>query len=331
MMPLLEAQQHAGAAAPDVETDAVELSWIASDVPPLRIALHHVVAAAPSRVMPVLVVHGATFPAANAAAWRIGGRCWLDVLAMAGHSAYALDFLGFGRSDRYPGMLRDPGEEGDAADSIDTLCDQLGRAVDHVLRVSGSDRLHLIAHSAGTLVAARYAQHRPERIARLVLFGAPSPATTAMPTSSAPERFLQFSAADQWQSFEARVREQHHLDAMDFAAWSARYLAGDPQALQRDPPGVRVPSGLMRAVHALGISGQLPYAPERLHCPTLLIQGEWDAVSPPAATARVFERVAASCKRFVVLARGGHRLHLEAARVALYRAVNDFLDEEDAS
>src|SRR5882757_8417297 len=52
----------------------------------------------------VIYVHGATFPSALSIAHRFDGRSWRDALCDAGFDVWALDFCGFGHSDRYPAM-----------------------------------------------------------------------------------------------------------------------------------------------------------------------------------------------------------------------------------
>jgi pimeloyl-ACP methyl ester carboxylesterase len=52
----------------------------------------------------VLYVHGAAFPSALSVAHRFEGRSWRDALREASFDVWALDFHGFGRSDRYPEM-----------------------------------------------------------------------------------------------------------------------------------------------------------------------------------------------------------------------------------
>jgi pimeloyl-ACP methyl ester carboxylesterase len=49
----------------------------------------------------VLYVHGATFPSALSIAHRFDGCSWRDALCEARFDVWALDFSGFGYSDRY--------------------------------------------------------------------------------------------------------------------------------------------------------------------------------------------------------------------------------------
>lgn len=76
-------------------------------------------------------------------------------------------------------------------------------------------------------------------------------------------------------------------------------------------------------------SGPAKCDPARLLRPTLILQGEWDAVSPPSEGLWIFERLGTRLKRFVILSRGGHRLRLEASRLRLYREIERFLLGDD--
>lgn len=294
----------------------------------LQLFLRHQPATKIADATPVLVLHGATFPSANAAAWRIDGRSWMDELAAAGFDVWALDFLGYGESDRYREMLLDDASGAPLGD-VEAMVRQVERAVEWIAARRSVARIHLVAHSAGTFVAGRYAERHPSRIERLVLFGAPAPAAGPRASSAQAPRYLQVSAADQLQAFESKVRTEGRLDMSMFAQWTRTYLASDASSAQRAPPSVRVPGGMSAAVDDVRRTGRLPYDPARLLRPTLIIQGEWDAVSPPAEGLWIFERLGAPLKRFVILSRGGHRLHLEASRFQLYREIERFLQGDD--
>lgn len=311
-----------------------------SGVGSLNLFMRHQAPTTAPRGLPVLILHGATFPSANAAAWRMGGRSWMDELAAAGHDVYALDFLGYGSSDRYPEMAsEDP--SGPPLGNIEAMVDQVGRAVDEIIRVHGGGQVNLIAHSAGTFVAGRYAELHPGRVARLVLFGAPAPSKGGNVSERdnvsegdnvserSPVRHFQMSAADELDAFESRVRQSGRLDMGMFPKWADTYLATDPTAQQRQPASVRIPAGMRVAFADMVRIGQLPYDPGRVTVPTLVIQGDWDEVTPPAQGMWLFEHLASPLKRFVVLSQGGHRLHLERSRFQLYRETETFLGGKD--
>src|SRR5437588_12496047 len=73
----------------------------------LKILLRHL-APAHSRAVKegrvILILHGGTLPSAASSAFRFDGHSWMDDLSDAGFDVWALDFLGYGGSDRYPEM-----------------------------------------------------------------------------------------------------------------------------------------------------------------------------------------------------------------------------------
>src|SRR5262249_53016857 len=154
--------------------------------------------------------HGATFPSANAAAWKMDGRSWMDELAAAGNDVYALDFLGYGESDRYP-QMSSKDTAGTPPDNIETMVRQGGPRVEGSLGASGGTQVNLVAHSAGTFVAARYAELHSEHVARLVLFGAPAYLKAGSSAAEKPIRYFQMSAADELDAFESKVRDSGRL------------------------------------------------------------------------------------------------------------------------
>ena len=300
-----------------------------STIGSLKLFMRHQAPTGPRRGPPVLIIHGATFPSGNAAAWKIGGRSWMDELAAAGYDVFALDFLGYGHSDRYPEM-RSPESTGPALGGIESMLTQVERAVTEILKTEGGDRVNLIAHSAGTFAAARYAQLHPDRVSRLVLFGAPAPAGGPSPGSEAAQppsqqRYIEVSREDQLNAFESKVRDTGHLDIAMFDGWASTYLASDPESVQRQPASVRVPAGMSAAADEMDRRGQLPYDPRQITVPALVIQGEWDSVAPVSAGAWLFSQLGSPLKRLVVLSQAGHRVHLETNRWQLYRETEAFL------
>lgn len=293
----------------------------------LNLALLHVPPSTSRRALPVLILHGATFPSGNAAAWKIQGKSWMDDLAAHGHDVYALDFLGYGQSDKYPEMAADD-PSGPALGNLSSMVSQVDRAMAAISARHPDAAVHLIAHSVGTLVAAGYAELHSSRVARLVLFGAPVPPPSRSSGEVRRVRYVDVTADDQLNAFEPRVRDSGYLDPQMFSAWVATYLATDAKSATRQPASVRVPAGMGAALGELKRSGKLPYDPARITTPTLIVQGEWDALTSPSQGLWLFEQLASPIKRLVVLSRGGHRLHLEQNRWQLYQEVRTFLQEE---
>ena len=279
----------------------------------------------------VLYVHGGTFPSALSIAHRFDGRSWRDELCDAGFDVWALDFYGFGASDRYPEM--------DApASASPSLCraaeasEQLAAAVRFVLDQQGAPRLSLIAHSWGTIPAARFAGAHPALVDRLVLFGAIA--------RRPPRRYENPPVAPAWQVVTldaqwARFTEDVPpggppvLARAQFDDWGERYLDSDPDSRRRDPVGVKIPTGPFNdIIHAW--HGELGYDPARVQAPVAVIRGEWDGVIPDEDARRLFDAfTAAPLKRDIKIGRATHLMHLEAMRYALYRESIGFLLADD--
>src|SRR5256885_7669686 len=109
---------------------------------------------------PVLIIHGSTLPSATSAAFRINGVSWMDDLAARGFDVWALDFLGYGGSDRYPVMAELPA--GTPLGRAPDAAEQIGAAVEFITQHEQVARVQLVAHSGGSIPAGLYATQRPE-------------------------------------------------------------------------------------------------------------------------------------------------------------------------
>ena len=99
------------------------------------------------RTRPVLYIHGSSFPSASSVMFRLDGVSWADALNAAGFSVFALDFAGYGGSERYPVMSSDdlvgtpPGRALEAAE-------QIARAVAFIRERTGASRVSVLAQAA---------------------------------------------------------------------------------------------------------------------------------------------------------------------------------------
>ncbi|MEM9594423.1 MAG: alpha/beta hydrolase [Acidobacteriota bacterium] len=293
----------------------------------LSIALHHYVGDGPDRDPSrpaVLVLHGSTFPTRLAAGYRFAdGTSFLGQLHGAGFDAWGLDFLGYGGSDRYPAMVegRRRGEPlGRGREAVRQVL-----AASRHLEAEGHRRVSIVAHSWGTVVAGEFARRHPERVDRLVLFGALAPRDGAMEPVS--EAFKDVTPAQQLARFSAQVPPGRGpvLEEPTLASWGPAYLESDPASGTRTPPSVRVPTGPTADLFATW-SGHLPYDPAGVRAPTLLIQGQWDPVTTADDARLLLDLLTnAAPKRSVVIGGGTHLLHLEKERFQLYAEVIAFL------
>lgn len=281
----------------------------------------------------VLYVHGATFPSALSVAYRFDGRSWRDALCHAGFDVWALDFYGFGHSDRYREMDA-PTEANPPLGSAEDAAAQLETAVRFVLEYHGSAALSLVAHSWGAMVAARFAGDHPALVDRLVLF-APIVRREARRYFARPDgpAWRLVGIEEQWARFieDVPADEPPVLSRVHFDDWALRYLDTDPRSRARKPARVQIPAGpfvdILRAWH-----GELAYEPARVRAPVAIVRGAWDGLTTDADARGLFDALSrAPIKRDVKIGRGTHLMHLEAMRPALWRESVAFLIGDDVA
>ncbi len=279
----------------------------------------------------VLYVHGATFPSALSIAHRFDGRSWRDALCEAGFHVWGLDFHGFGESDRYPEM-RGAADAHPPLGRAAVASEQVAAAARFILHHHKAERLSLIAHSWGTMPAAKCAGDHPGLIDRLVLFG-PIARRATMERAAPPilPAWRIVTLEDQWTRFveDVPADEPPVLSRAHFAGWGERYLDSDPGARRRDPPSVQVPAGPIEDI-AQAWAGALPYDPVRVRAPVAILRGAWDHLIPDADARWLFDAFAAApIKRDVKISHATHLMHLERMRWALYRESIAFLQGDD--
>jgi len=287
----------------------------ASDVPPA------------GRV--VLYVHGATFPGTLALGHHFAGVSWRDELRASGFHTWTLGFHGFGASDPYPEM-REPAEAHPPLGGVADAVPQIEAAARFICARHGIARLSLLAHSWGTIPAARFAGRFPELLERLVLF-APIVRRAGGPPPPALSAWRSITLEEQWQRFvrDTPLGEPSVLAREHFDAWGEAYLALDPASRTRTPAAVRTPNGPLRDI-AAAWSGETLYDPEAVRAPVLIVRGAWDSMCTDDDARTLFDALCnAAHRRDVKIARAGHVMHLEEQRRALYRETETFLCGND--
>jgi pimeloyl-ACP methyl ester carboxylesterase len=280
----------------------------------------------------VLYVHGATFPSALSIAHRFDGRSWRDALCEAGFTVWGLDFHGFGGSDRYPEMDAPADAHGPLCRSDDATW-QLEAAVRFILHREGVARVALLAHSWGTMVAGQFAGAHPDLVERLAFF---APITRRDPSTreqSPAPAWRVVTAADQYKRFveDVPASEPQVLSRRHFEDWAERYLESDPDSGRRDPAGVKVPTGPGAEI-ARAWAGELAYDPGLIRAPTAILRGEWDSLVTDGDARWLWDALTHSpVKLDGKIGRGTHLMHLESARLALWRESIAFLSGDDVA
>ncbi|HKX32557.1 MAG TPA: alpha/beta fold hydrolase [Blastocatellia bacterium] len=278
----------------------------------------------------VLFVHGATFPSASAAAFRFDGHSWMDDLSAAGFDVWALDFAGYGGSDRYPEMSV-PSESNPPLGRAEICSRQLAAAIDFIRAHRQIGRVSIIAHSWGTLAAGLYATQQPEKVGRLVLFGPPAMRHSEGAEDEGRRAWWCVTEEAQQKRFYGYVPpgERPVMDPKHFAIWGPAYLETDADSFRRSPPCVRVPNGPVADLED-SWHGRFVYDPAKIESPVLIIRGEWDTVTTYRDAQWLYQSLrSAPIKRDVVISRGTHVMHLEQSRFQLYREVQTFLEGHD--
>lgn len=267
----------------------------------------------------VLYVHGATFGSDLSVFFRFDGQSWADVLNAAGYTVWGFDFSGFGRSERPLGIDQKPIGRADSAAL------QIAAVVDSIRSQNGGKPIYLVAHSWGTIPAAKFAIQSPEKVGKLVMFAPIVQRHMSLTVPSlGPTRLL--SVWEQYRRFIEDVPKGQPPLLQDryIQAWASAYLAQDPSSAARQPPSLTTPNGPLVDIMTQW-SGTALYEPAKLRTSVLLVRGEWDSLCTDQDATAWLAATGSTSKREVKIPHATHLMHLENGRTALYQAVNDFL------
>jgi len=234
---------------------------------------------------PTLVfLHGAQH---DHSVWILQSRYF----AHHGYSVLALDL---------PGHMR---SEGPAAASVEAIAD---RVVDGLV-ASGAQRLMLVGHSMGSLLALEVAGRMPERVAGVALVAAAFPMrvsdalldATRADASSAMDMINVWSHSASTAAFE---RKPANPGPGFSNVWQNLRLM--QRIARRDGPDVLPVDFAACNAYAGGLS-----AAQALRCPALFVLGELDSMTPPRSARSLIEAVADAT--VVHVPGGGHSLMAE--------------------
>ncbi|MFD5024477.1 alpha/beta fold hydrolase [Streptomyces sp. NPDC058373] len=206
-------------------------------------------------------------------------------------AAYLGDLGGLTAHRRLIGLdLRGSGASQVPADPASYRCDRLVADVEALRRHLGVDRVDLLGHSAGANLAARYAERHPERVDRLVLC---TPSTFAVgmdvpgPVRAETARLRQdepwfpeaYAALEDVAAGRATAASWEAMAPFMYARWS-----DEARAHRALGDGLRG----TEAAAAYGAEGAFDPPATRAALaafdrPVLLVAGELDLNSPPAA------------------------------------------------
>ena len=249
---------------------------------------------------PVVFVHGGGLGS--------DASSWLPTLAaVAPHRrAYALDTVGFGRSEA-PDIAYD-GERivRHVIDFLDVLC---------------LDRVTLVGHSLGATIVARLAVRLPERIAAAVLV-APGGGAFGLKYHSDGHVALERALADPSSVNVRDLAALMHAHDDDLDAETARRLAA--LSIPGHLAAVRAYARASKAAPSASLEHTFPHAA----MPLMLAWGRRERFNPPDLGDRIAAKLP-NLTRYAVFERSGHYIHHDEPE-AFAATLNAFFDETEA-
>ncbi len=239
----------------------------------------------------ILFIHGAGLDHTN---WQLPAR-WF---AWHGFNVLAPDMSGHGRS------------EGPLIETVPGMADWVARLMD----AAGVAKAAVVGHSMGASVAMELAAAHPDRVSRLGLLGG----GLAMPVN------------------EALVTAARDRPADAYAMMTGWSLAQTSKIGGNPVPGIWMTGGCMALLgrNAMGTlhsdflacaawsTGEA--AARKVRCPTLIVTGANDQMTPPKVGQKLAQAIAGA--RFVSLPACGHMLFSESPDAMLDALIPFFRD-----
>lgn len=262
----------------------------------------------PSGKPVVILAHGSATAGKESFDLEVPGRkdySLMDRFAWAGFDVFALDVHGFGRSTHPEGYVTTEG----AAEDLDAV-------VDAVRRERGVARVHVLAWSWATQYAGLFASARGDKVDRYVSY--------AQMHADSPDIVRRRADLELYRSNPWIVVPRD--------GWKARFRSLTPAEIT-EPEAMEAFADAAAAIETRTSTGpqldmvtRLPMVdPARIAVPTLMIHGQYDDVADTAGLLPFFARLPSPDKRYVVIPRAGHMMHLQDGRHAFFDAVVDFL------
>jgi pimeloyl-ACP methyl ester carboxylesterase len=297
-----------------------------SHLPGLKIALLHKRPEVISKDYPIVFLSGSSIPSSLSLTFRMGNYSWMDNLIENGYDVYAVDFLGFGYSDRYPEMKSDASTRKLTGRATDVYLD-VAKAIDFICKKTGKDKVYLIAHSWGGSVAALYATKFKNKIEKLVLYATitlrkdnekPEVVTIPYKIQTPAQRMAAFKNLTPPDK-ECRMEKEM------FETFGNDWLRSDPLSTEFKTDSVRYPSGPLQDIEDL-LHNKPYYDPSKIEVPVLIVRGEWDDYPDNNDNEVLFKAIEHSpYKKYVVIEKSSHIIHWEKSRYELYDETLHFL------
>ncbi len=289
----------------------------------------------------VLFIHGSGTPASVSFDPLHTDHSWMAYLAKEGFDAFSLDLTGYGGSTRpapmadpcnlsqgeqkkmIPGTLRAPcpNTYTKPLSTMGSDWDDIAAAVDHLRRLRGVDKVHLVGWSQGGPRIVGYVARDASKVSRIAILapaysrGIPNNVPIPLPTIDGPMSMQSRADFDANWKRQAPCAGQYEPEAM-------KAIFDD--MLASDPVGSKWSPGIRRAprVPTWGFGKDVV---AKVRVPFLMVAGEHDAQVAPTRVRDLYADYGAKDKVFIDLACSSHNAMWEKNRLMLFKATADWL------
>ena len=304
----------------------LEVLKIESHVSGLKIAITYKEPKIPLDDYAILFLHGSSFPSALSFGFKMNNYSMIDSMSDNGYEVYALDFLGYGNSDRYKEMETNLVNSKPLGTAVNVYKD-VDKAVDFIIKKTGKSKIYLVGHSWGGSVATLYASQFPDKVSKLVLFAAITQRENTSEAEKTEYSFETMTPDERVNSMKNLTppEKECQLETEVFNVWGDNWLKSDPLAVKFKSNSIRFPSGPSQDVEDL-LHGKSYYNPANIKASVLVIRGEWDQYPNNIDAEKLFSSLEnAAYKKYVVIEKGTHVMQLEKSRYQLYDEILRFL------
>ena len=245
----------------------------------------------------ILFVHGRTWSGLPDFDLQVDGEdlSLMDGMLDQGYSTYAVDLRGYGETPRDRSQWLSPTK---AANDVVNV-------VRWISERHNNSQVHVFGWSYGSVISLLASQKNSDNMASLTLFGFWLDLDAqSIPSANVLERRINTAAAAASDFIVPGSISQKAIDTYVRAS-----LTADP---------VRV--DWRRESEFLSID------PNSIALPVLLMQGEFDPIAPTNLQAKLFTRLKAADKSWVVISGGDHAAFMETPRPQFIAAFKAFID-----
>lgn len=253
----------------------------------------------------VLLIHGS---GVGHGGWNleIGDYGVMDFLAQEGFDVFAVDQRGYGRSTKP--------EDGRTV-RAETSAHDLRAVLDFIKKQTRVERVHIVGHSSGAVVAVLLAAKCPGDIGRMVLMGF-AYKTVHPRFRPVVEQIIGLAHAG-----APYVPNRHHLD-IEQRLFSYEEQVVDTYRRLIAETYPQMPAGVFLDLESHEYALHVPH----VRAPTLLVNGDSEYVVDADDAAQCLEDLGAQEKELLVVPDAYHLLFLEkAAHGRVNRTVSDWL------